>query len=309
MIVSESIIGQPAAPLDPVEITYPESERSVDSGVPAPATEPATGRVGPRGRLLAVPGAALLLVWMYALTVHANSTAVNSDGATVILQGSAVASGNVLLHGWILSLDSWWTLDVAFYALITSVTGVHGYLLLAGPALIAGLVVIVGAVIARRGRRGSAATAGMATVVAVLALPSHTLATYLMCGPIHVSTALFALVAFLGLRRNHIGWGWLMAVFLLAAGMLGDLQMVSYGVVPVLLAGCAASSASTFDPGRQRSSLRRRLRGGGGTGGQSTGRGPGWLHPRSDEQDGVGPPDARERHPPGADPGSAPRRG
>ena len=176
------------------------------------------------------------------LTVHANSAAVNSDGATVILQGHAVASGNVLLNGWILSLDSWWTLDVVFYGLVTAVMGVRGDLLYAGPALIAGLVVIVGAFIARRGRRGAAATAGMVTVAAVLALPTHTLATYLMCGPIHVSTVLYTLVAFLGLRRNHFGWGWLIAVLLLAAGMLGDFQMASYGVVPVLVAGFAASA-------------------------------------------------------------------
>ena len=212
----------------------------VASGTQEPATP--TRHVARRGWLLAVPGAALLLAWMYALTVHANSAAVNSDGATVILQGRAVASGNVLLHGWILSLDSWWTLDVVFYGLATSVMGVRGDLLYAGPALIAGLVVIVGAFIARRGRRGAAAAAGMVTVAAVLALPTHTLASYLMCGPIHVSTVLYALVAFLGLRRNHFGWGWLMAVLLLAAGMLGDLQMVSYGVVPALVAGLAATA-------------------------------------------------------------------
>lgn len=239
-MVSGNFIRQRPAPFDPVDIPRPETDRSAASGTPAPATAPR--RVTRRGWLLAVPGAALLLAWMYALTVHANSAAVNSDGATVVLQGQAVASGNVLLHGWILSLDSWWTLDVAFYALATAVTGVRGDLLLAGPALIAGLVVIVGAVIARRGRRGAAAAAGMVTVAAVLALPTHTLATYLMCGPIHVSTVLYALVAFLGLRRNHFGWGWLMAVLLLAAGMLGDLQMLLYGVVPALVAGFAAAA-------------------------------------------------------------------
>ena len=159
----------------------------------------------------------------------------------MILQGRAVASGNVLLHGWILSLDSWWTLDVAFYGMPLRSSGVRGDLLLAGPELIAGLVVIVGAVlIARRGSgrsRGSEWSPSLHPGIA-----THTLATYLMCGPIHVSTALYALVAFLGLRRNHIGWGWLMAVLLLAAGMLGDLQMVSYGVGPALVAGLAATA-------------------------------------------------------------------
>jgi hypothetical protein len=215
-----------------------DGEGTLDGG-DAASSLAARSRVR-RGWLIGLPAVAGLMVWMYALTVHANSTIVNSDGATVILQGQAVASGNPLLHGWILSLDSWWTLDVAFYAVVTAVTGVRAELLLIGPAAIAGLVVVVGSVIARRGRRGPAAVAGMTAVVAVLALPTHTLATNLMCGPIHVSTALYALVAFMGLRRNQIGWGWMMAVVLLAAGMLGDLQMASYGVLPVLVAGLAA---------------------------------------------------------------------
>ena len=163
MLVSGSSIGQRPASVDPVEEQRPEADRSVAFGSPAPSNP--SRRVTRRGWLLAVPRAALLLAWMYTLTVHANSAAVNSDGATVILQGRAVASGDVLLHGWVLSLDSWWTLDVVFYGLVTAVTGVRGDLLLAGPALIAGLVVIVGAVIARRGRRGAAAAAGMVTVI------------------------------------------------------------------------------------------------------------------------------------------------
>ena len=240
MTVSGTFIRQGPPPEDSIEDPLPE--------VDGPGTDrPPTGSTGIRGAtrrswLLALPGVALLMAWMYTLTVHANSTAVNSDGATVILQGQAAASGNVLLHGWILSLDSWWTLDVAFYGVLTAVTGVRGELLLVGPALIAGSVVVVGAVLARRGRRGAAATAGMVAVAAVLALPTHTLATYLMCGPIHVSTALYALVAFVGLRQNRFGWGWVMAVLLLTAGMLGDLQMVSYGVLPALLGGAAASA-------------------------------------------------------------------
>jgi hypothetical protein len=238
MMVSGSYVRQRPAPLDLADEPLPEADPSDLPGAPAPATR----RITRWSWLLAVPGAALLLTWIYEVTVHANSAAVNSDGATVILQGQALASGNVLLHGWILSLDSWWTLDVPFYGLATAVTGVHGDLLLAGPALIAGLVVIVGAVIARRERRGAAAAAGMVTVFAILALPTHTLATYLMCGPIHVSTVLYALFAFLGLRRNRFGWGWIMAVLLLAAGLLGDLQMVSYGVIPALVAGLAGAA-------------------------------------------------------------------
>ena len=111
MTVSESSIRQRPPTDDPAGETLPEADHPDDATrtAVAIASAPATHRRW----LLTVPGVALLLAWMYAVTVHANSAAVNSDGATVILQGRAVASGNVLLHGWILSLDSWWTLDVA----------------------------------------------------------------------------------------------------------------------------------------------------------------------------------------------------
>jgi hypothetical protein len=190
--------------------------------------------------LLGVLGAAVLSVWLYVLSVHANSAVVTSDGATVVLQGKAVASGNFLLHGWYLQLDSWWTLDVVFYAVATALVGVKLELLFAVPAVIAALVVVVGVVMARRGHRGTAALAGAATVLAVLALPTHVLAYYFISQPVHVSTALYALVAFMGLRQARFGWGWAVAVGLLAAGLLGDLQMASYGVLPALLAGLVA---------------------------------------------------------------------
>ncbi len=182
----------------------------------------------------------MLSEWLYVLSVHANSAVVSSDGATVVLQGKAVASGNFVLHGWNLSLDSWWTLDVVLYALATALAGVKLELLFAVPAVIAALVVMVGMSIARRGHRGAAALAGSATVLAVLALPTHAFANYFIAQPIHVSTALYALVAFMGLRQARFGWGWSVSVVFLAAGLLGDLQMASYGVVPALLAGFVA---------------------------------------------------------------------
>src|SRR5580704_13729438 len=41
----------------------------------------------------------------------------NSDGATVVLEGQSMSHGNAVLGGWDLSLDSFWSLDVVFYAL------------------------------------------------------------------------------------------------------------------------------------------------------------------------------------------------
>jgi hypothetical protein len=195
----------------------------------------------PRGiALLTVAVAAAsggVVFLLYAAGIHA---AIGiSDGASVALEGQAMGNGHVLLHGWALSYDSFWTLDAPFYALASVIVGIRPSLLFAVPAIIATVVIVVGAIMAREGRRGAAGIAASLTVVALLAFPTHAFASFFVRGPFHVATALFSLLAFAGLRRPRLGWGWVVSVVLLTLGMLGDLQILFYGVVPIFLAGIA----------------------------------------------------------------------
>lgn len=180
----------------------------------------------------------VLVVILYASARHA--FAGDSDGATVVLQGQAMRSGNLTLHGWALSLDSFWSVDAIGYFLVELVTGVRDVLLFLVPSMIAAAVVIVGAVLAKDSRRGMPGVAAAATVVVVLALPSHVLANVFLRGPLHVGTALLCLCAFGGLRRARFGWGWVAAVLCLAAGVLGDFQTAVLGVGSVAAAGVVA---------------------------------------------------------------------
>ncbi len=164
----------------------------------------------------------------------------NSDGATVVLEGQSMSTGNLLLGHWALSLDSFWTVDAPFYMVGVLVLGVHPYLLHLVPAFIAALVVITGALLARQGRRGVAGIAAIVTVFALLGLPSHVLAAFFLQGPLHVGTVLWCLVAFAGLRRGRMGWGWIAAVLLFAASTLGDFQTVALGMIPALVGGFVA---------------------------------------------------------------------
>jgi hypothetical protein len=193
-------------------------------------------------RLASIVGAAVAVavvsVWLYLVSVHAN--VANSDAATVMLEGAAMAHGNVVLHGWTLSLDSFWSIDALVYAVADLGGGLHPGLLYAGPAVLAGLVVPLGVIMVRQDRRGASVVVGSVVVVALLALPSHTLSAFLLQGPLHVGTALWSLAAFWALRRGRLDWRYAVAVIILAAGLLGDLQTVAYGVVPVFLAGVVA---------------------------------------------------------------------
>ncbi len=189
--------------------------------------------------LATVVGGYLVLVAIFYVSAR-HAFAGDSDGATVVLQGQAMGTGNLTLHGWALSLDSFWTVDAVVYTLVELVTGVRASLLFLVPSMIAACVVVLGALLAREGRRGIAAVASAATVVVVLGLPSHALANVFLRGPLHVGTALLCLCAFAGLRSGRFGRGWVAAVLCLAAGVLGDFQTAVLGIGSVCAAGVVA---------------------------------------------------------------------
>jgi hypothetical protein len=205
------------------------------------STGPASGRHAWRIVLWGVGTLGLVgLVWiLYLSSVH--SLPPSSDGATVVLEGKAMAGGNFLLNHWGLSLDSFWLVDVPLYAIAVLIGGVHHQLLNLIPAVEGAAVVGTGAWIACRGHRRVPGVFAAGTVIMILGLPTHAFAGFYLLGPLHVATTLWCLAAFVALRRARFGWGWLAVVVLLAAGLLGDFQTLVLGVVPVGLAGIVAS--------------------------------------------------------------------
>ncbi|HVB06136.1 MAG TPA: hypothetical protein VNF07_07850 [Acidimicrobiales bacterium] len=180
--------------------------------------------------LLAAAAAALLAV------VHHVATG-NSDGATVVLEGQAVANGHPLLQGWSLSLDSFWTVDVPFYAVAVALFGTTGTLMTAVPAAIAALVVVLAVALALDGGRGFAAATGAVSAAAFLIFPSRAMALFFVQGPLHVGSLLWCLIAFALVERDRLGARWALAVLFLALGLLGDLQTLLLGLIPMVFAG------------------------------------------------------------------------
>jgi hypothetical protein len=153
-----------------------------------------------------------------------------------------MSGGHVMLHGWALSLDSFWTVDVPFYAVAIAIVGLRASLLNAVPAMIAALVICVGMAMARNSRRGWPAVIGAVSVALILGLPSRAFSLFFLQGPLHVATTLWSLLAFACLARNRFNWAFGVAVVLLAAGLLGDLQMLALGVAPAAGAGVIAAA-------------------------------------------------------------------
>ena len=157
----------------------------------------------------------------------------------MLLEGQSLGAGNLALHGWLLSLDSFWTVDAPFYAVGIWIFGVTPLLLNLIPAVIAVLVVIVAMRLAADGAKGLPRLVAVVAVLALVALPSPDLTDYLLQGPWHIGTTLCCLVAFLGASRQRFGWPWIVAVAALTFGLLGDLTTLAIGVVPVICAGLA----------------------------------------------------------------------
>ncbi len=179
-----------------------------------------------------------LTAWFTYLSIHAFSP--NADGATVLLEGSALAHGHLLLNGWSLSLDSFWTVDVPFYALGVGVVGIQPVLMHLIPAALVALCLLVGVMLASSGQSTRNRVYAVTLLVLTLCLPNHAAAYFLLQGPWHVATTLYCLIAAYLLSRARVSWGWVVAVGLLALGLSGDLQMLAIGIVPIVLAGLVA---------------------------------------------------------------------
>lgn len=170
-------------------------------------------------------------------TMATRSVAGNSDGATAVLEGRSIASGHVLLQGWNLSLDSFWTIDALINAAGVAIVGVRPELLRAVPVAIASAVVVFCVGIATRGLRGRSAVLAGVTAFALLALPGRALGMFLLQGPYHVGTTLYCLCAFAAFANGRVGGRWIVGVALLAGAMAGDYQAISLGIVPVVVTG------------------------------------------------------------------------
>lgn len=167
----------------------------------------------------------------------ARISAATSDAATALLEGHALDGGHLLLHGWSLSLDSFWALEAAAYALVLPFTGVHLYVLHAVPALLAAAVLFVGIALVVPGHRRNGRLVAIGSLLALLAFPSPVLAYFFLQGPWHVSTTLACFVAFALVAESNSSRRALAAAVVLALSTTSDASAVVIGAGPILVVG------------------------------------------------------------------------
>jgi hypothetical protein len=187
-----------------------------------------------RDLVLWVAGAGAL----FALSLAQSFTSsVNSDSASIGLQGWDMWHGNLLMHGWYAADASFYTLETPLYGAVETVMGLGATTLHVVSALIFTLVAAVAALVAISGQRGAAAYTRLGLVVALLAVPlcAGELAGLLLEKPNHYGTSIFLLLAFLiyarGVGRRSAAWGLLA---LLTAGQIGDATVQYVGVTTIV---------------------------------------------------------------------------
>lgn len=175
------------------------------------------------------------------LAVAARAVTADSDGASLVLEGQTIVHGHLLLQGWALSLDSFWTSEVPLYALGYLAAGVSPALLTVVPAVLYALAVAFGVGCAAMGLRGRAARASCLATFVLLAFPTWAMTLFVLRGGHHMGAVICSLAAFMSLCFGGRRYGPAVATALLLVGMLGDLQTAAYGVLPVIAAGVLAS--------------------------------------------------------------------
>jgi hypothetical protein len=187
---------------------------------------------------LAWIGGCVALFAFYLRISH--SGYVTSDGASNALQAWDMLHGNWLLHGWILSDVSFYTLEVPLIAIIEVFFGLRDLTSHVASALTYLIVTVSAIAVALTGSRGLARVARSAVVVAVMAAMFHVEsdASYVLGSPDHTGTVVFLLVSCLLIDRapgRRFTAPLLCAI--LCLGQIGD-ATVRYVVVPTVVVVC-----------------------------------------------------------------------
>lgn len=168
-----------------------------------------------------------LLYWRLSLTLEKSS-----DDACYVLEGLDIVRGNVLLRGWTLPLDSFYTIIVPFYALGALLTRNTSTLMYILPAAGYSLLVMMCIAIVWKNVSSKYRVVSIIIILLAIGCPSYP------AGPPneaagHISTLIFITAAFylLSTRRS------LLAVVILVLADVGDPFALWIGNISIALVG------------------------------------------------------------------------
>ncbi len=188
-------------------------------------------------------------VALFTCYLHLSRTvSVNSDGASIALQGWSMLHGNLLLHGWVLADVSFYTTEVPQYMLIEHFNGLKPDDMHIAGALTYTILVLLAAWVAKGRARGAEGWTRAALAAGIMIAPPVGSVYVLMLEPDHVGSAVpvLLLVAVLDLvgtgtwaaRWNPRSWRWcvpLLAFLLVVWAVIADPVILITMVGPLIL--------------------------------------------------------------------------
>jgi hypothetical protein len=203
----------------------------------------ASGRTGLLLTAATVGSGALLLLVYERLSATA---AITADSANAVLQGRAIAGGNVLLSGWTLSGASFYATDLPFNILFAAIRGLSPAVAHDVGAAIYALLVVAACLLARGRERGARAVGRVAVTLVLLVAPAPGVAVQLLLlGPFHVGTTLVLLLGLLALdAAGDRLWGAAVLGVVLALALVSDALALYVGVIPIVLVSILRLSRS-----------------------------------------------------------------
>ncbi|HEX6454407.1 MAG TPA: hypothetical protein VF060_33720 [Trebonia sp.] len=206
--------------------------------VSAPAADSAESQDAARWRgarvawLAAVAVAIVALFLLYWL--QARPETVGSDGASVILQGSDMLHGNLLLHGWFTADVSFYSTEVVQYMLLQTVLAMSPGLVFVAGAMTYTILVVLAGWLAKGRATGREGILRVCVGVGVMIAPAF---GSLLHAPDHLGSAVPVLLVWLVIDRCPRRW-WVPAVVcvLLAWGVVADPLIEITGAAAIAVA-------------------------------------------------------------------------
>jgi len=158
---------------------------------------------------------------------------INSDGICSILEASSILKGNILLHGWTLPSDSYYTLDTQVDALFLKLGINPIYLYHLTPAVIYSSLLLVLYNINRllSGRK----TIALLSVALFASINSTLYKSLVLFSPIHIMTILFILLVYYFYYQSSLKISILLGSLFLYLAVLGDPYAIFAGTLPIVL--------------------------------------------------------------------------
>ncbi len=168
-----------------------------------------------------------------ALYFHIGKTVgFNSDGVANILEAESIVNGNIILHGWTLPSDTFYTLDTQLDVFFT-LLGISGKIIyhLTPAVIYASLLVLVFYIVKNI---SNSYYISLISLTVFLACPESFYKSGVLFSPIHVMTIFFIVLAFYVYHLGEIKFKYVYSFLLLYFAIVGDPYALFVGVAPIV---------------------------------------------------------------------------